>query len=262
MPLVRVLYQNHGLEGTWTASSQVATLPATHLANTARQRVWRSTGISAEWVKVDLGAAQAIDGVALISPNFTVNAEIMIEANTSDSFPPGGGGFKTAARAWLAPNTKVLVKFFDMTRTFRWWRIVLRDTGNSDGYLQLGVVVLSPALVFSSPADRIRYALVDPSFVEYAPAGTPKTYELAPYAMVRLPFRALPESLVFGTLRTALREMGRKKDGVLCLDHEAPSGSNLIVDTNLYGRLVELSSFDEKAWPSWYEWDFTFRESL
>lgn len=255
----KLLYRNRGLKGTWTASSEVATLPATNLASAIRKKVWRATGKTSEWVKVDLGAAQAIDAVALISSNLSAGATITIEANTIDDFVTPA--FSTTLTPWAATLTNVMVKFLAATQTFRWWRIVLADAGNAAAFVEIGVVVLSPILAFADAPQLLRYQIVDPSPVVYSPGGTPFTWELDPYAVVELPYRFLAESLAFGDFQTAVRFAGRKLDLVLSLFPDGPSADDVSKATNLYGRLVELPPLEYQV-PQKYDWPAVFRESL
>lgn len=265
MPVLKVLYQNHGLNKTWSASSKVATLPACHLGHENRQKVWRTTGLdtgtTGDWAKVNLGATGlAVGAIALVSANLSTNATITFEAATCDNFP-GGASFTTSLTPWKSTGSGVMVHFLACALScYPWWRFVLDDTGNSTGYIECGVVALGPVLSFETP-QRLHYQIEDPSVVDYSPAGTPKTWELAAFVRTELPVRLVDEANVFGSIQTALRAMGRKKDVVLSLYSESPACSDPAKATNLYGRIADMPAWDYVI-PSKYDATLRFQESL
>ena len=264
MPIVKILHKNRGLDGAWTAKGQVATLPSTNLADANRQKLWRSTGAeSTQWVRVDLGTCYPIDGFALVSANASTAAVITIETATSSGF--GAIVFTTSLTPWNASRSNVLVQFFSATQTYRWWRVNIADTGNTNNYLQLGTVYLSCAVAMDVGPETLGYSIVDPSLVDYAPGGTPKTFSLSPYAVVELPHRLTAESLVFGGLEDVVRNIGRKTDAVLSLFSSAPSCSAIAQATNLYGRFESDPGFSyvvQAGACGLYNTTFRFRESL
>lgn len=261
--LVKLLYSNKGLAATWSATSAVATLPASHLGDTNRQRVWRSTGLAApERVVADLGSALAIDAVALVSHNLRTSATVTIKANTADAW--GSPAFSVAFTIYDDKDANTVVKFLASTQTYRYWAIELTDAGAPDGYFQIGVAVLSPVFSFGDAPNELHFTVVDPSVVAYAPSGTPQTEERTPYAAVDLEWTALTEAMVFGDLQTVLRTIGRKKDGVLVIFASDPSADDISKSLTLYGRLVDLQPFEAfgaQGGPRW-RWPMAFRESL
>jgi hypothetical protein len=236
-PLLRVLYQNLGLSGTWTASSQVSSLPASFLANAKRTWFWRSTGCTAEWIKVDLGSAQGVKAVALISPNLTAGATITIEGNPTDAWP---GAFSQALVPWDPGDSGVLLVFFSALQTYRWWRISFADASNPSGYLQLGVAALGPVLDFGQAPGLPTWRPVDPSLVGWSPGGTPTAFDLPIYMELDIPTQLIAQSFVFPTLMTALRTAGRRRDVVVSVFGAAPSESAIAIDNNRYCRLTDL----------------------
>ena len=93
---------------------------------------WRSTGLSNEWVKFDMGSAVNVDSFILAAHNFTGAATVKIQANATD--------------AWGAPSIDQTVTVADLmyyiwgsTQTYRWWRILITDAGNTDGYVEFGL---------------------------------------------------------------------------------------------------------------------------
>ncbi len=90
---------------------------------------------SREWVKVDLGSAQA--ATAAVAINFNCLGTITLQGNATD--------------AWSAPtlsqvlsgNNAILLAFFGSSSQ-RWWRFLLSDVANPDGFSELGIVYVGP----------------------------------------------------------------------------------------------------------------------
>ena len=268
MPVVRVGFENVGLAGVWAANSQVPTLPACHLGDGNRQKVWRSTGTgTSDWAGVNLCSTGApVDRVAWVTYNFTTCAFLGVEGDCTSAFN-SGSLFATCFAPWHAERSGVCFADLSARQTKKWWRFVVCDTGVDDGYYEVGVFALGRATCFRvDVAQDIRYAIVDPSLVEYAPAGSPKTYPRAAYATVDLPHRFLAEALVFDTgggVQDVLRTGGRRGDMVLSVFTSAPACSCAAVALNLYGRLEESPAF-AYVYAGGLTWDvgLRFRESL
>ena len=265
MPIVKVAYQNLGLSATWSAKSNVSTLPPSNLTDPNRQKIYRSNTLtsSGEYVTAALSSAMAIDFFGIVSGNLTTNATITFSLNTSDT-GWAAPAFSTSLTPFNASLSGVLPGFLSATQTFKYARWDISDSGNPDGYLQFGVAFLGPLVSLAVPPKTMDYQRVDPSVISYAPSGTPKTYELSEYTQISMPFIFLPESLVFGSLQTAVRAMGRKKDVIVSIFSTGPSDANVNIATNLYGRFMDLPAFAYQALSSGntYDWPVTFRESL
>lgn len=267
MPIVKLLPANHAAEGTWRTNSAEATLPVCHLGDERRGRVWRSTSACAgRWVIADLAAAKSIEAFALVGANITTGASVFLEAactsgrlstTTSTSTL---AAFGQSLTPWSPERSCCLVWFLSAAQEYKHWRVLLTDSGNGAGYLEAGVVVLACAVSMAVGPRELRYEVVDPSVVDYAASGTPRTYERDPYAVVRLPHRFLAESLVFGSLQDVVRTLG-KRDGVLSLFSSEAACSAIARQTNLYGRLTRAPEFAYVV-PELYDWQLEFRESL
>lgn len=241
--LVKVLYKNRGLAGTWSATTAVATLPASNLADANRQRKYRGTSLAAQRIEVDLTAAYAIGAVAFVSHNFTSAASIAIKGNTSASW--GAPAFSATLTAWDDKDSDVLVKFLDAAQTYRYWAFEPTDAANPDGYFEVGVIALGPVLSMAAGPQRLKVRYADASVVEYSPAGTPKTYELPIHAEVDVPVAAVSQALAFGDVQTAVRDMGQRRDVVLSVFASDPGADDISKTLNLYGRFVDLAPLED-----------------
>lgn len=161
---MRLLYQNLFDLGTLTASSEVANLPATNLKNKILKKVWRTTGISGQYLTADLGSAQLINSASFFYHNFTVNGTFRLRAanvsdfstclldQTFDIWEPlfgfgdagygihGLGGIPSDSERSL--YTSFSIQFISQIEA-RYWRWDFLDAGNSDGYFQIGRMFLA-----------------------------------------------------------------------------------------------------------------------
>lgn len=270
MPIVRVLHRNYGIDAAvWGQSSQVSTLPSCHLSDGNRQKAWRSTGAgTSDWAAMNLCSTTAkVDRVGFVNYNFTTCAFLGIEGDCTSAFN-SGSAFTTCFTPWAAARTRVCFVDLSARQTGKkWWRFVACDTGVDDGYYEVGVFTVGQAtcMIVGAGDPVITYTIEDPSLVEYAPAGTPKTWQLDPYVVIELPHRFLTEALVFGDFQDVLRSGGRREDMLLSVYTSAPACTCAAVALNLYGRFEEQPHLRYALGPDGATlWDATlrFRESL
>lgn len=270
-PRVTLLWKNHGLHAdtTWTASNSEATLPPRNLKTHVRGDIVRSIGTPSPWrVVANLGSAKAVEAVALIFDTRptayipTTSATITIKSNTMDSWGSPADSFTLTP--WDARNTGVLLAILGETWTRQYLAVEITDTGHALGYYELGVVSAGPLYEFprsGRPTDRARFELVDPSPVSRAPSQTPHTEERRMFERLRLEWAHIPTEDVFGDLQTVLREVGKKRDGVLALHSDDPDADETARSLNIYGRFEDLPEFeyeDLAQGPSWNWGPVTF----
>lgn len=172
MSNILLAYQNQTDSGTLSGGSWLATLPLVNLQNRLVQRVARSNGASLAATKFDMdfGVAKTIGVVALVVHNMSVSAKVRVRADDAADFAtptydsgwvevwPSGqipqdllnweddnfwlGTISANARAgYQSPYIHVLAA----PQTYRYWRIEVDDTTNSDGYVHIGRLFMSPA---------------------------------------------------------------------------------------------------------------------
>jgi hypothetical protein len=131
---MRILYNDLWKSGTLTANSEATGYLGVNTQHPHLSKAWNSTGIASEWVKIDAGAAGiSIDSLAIVGHNFTPAAVVSIQGNAAD--------------AWGAPTLNLLGNPADQIIlvtfplvTFRWWRVLIADPANTNGYLAIGRV--------------------------------------------------------------------------------------------------------------------------
>ena len=94
-----------------------------------RDTVWRSAGVGSEHVFVDLGTADRVTALCLPDHNLSQSATLTLKADAI------GADWNTPD--WSSTVTRrqgIITHFLD--QTFRYWRLELADSSNTDGYLE------------------------------------------------------------------------------------------------------------------------------
>lgn len=202
---MRLLYTNLFDSATLTGSSEVATLPRTNLQNKILGKVWRSTGITSQYVSADLLSAQSINCIAFLNHNFTSAATFRLRGSNISDFSTTL--YDQAFDVWVSPIsptsplnvTPLVINFLEPTylvdqngnyfvdengnriqtsspTTLRYWRVDFTDAGNTDGYFQIGRMWLGQ---YFEPVKNINWpweiSWFDPSITTESLGGQPYT---------------------------------------------------------------------------------------
>ena len=168
MAKIRFMYNNliDPATSVVTANSEDTDYPLTNLKVDLFSTHYRSTGDAAEWIKIDLGAAMAVDVIAIRYHNLTAGATLTLEGNAADAW-----GAPTYSQV-IAITDDVIIYFLASTQTFRWWRLTIADAANPDGVIKIGRPFLGsyfePTWNFLAPR---KSPIVDPSIKMYSSGG-------------------------------------------------------------------------------------------
>lgn len=103
-----------------------------------RDTRYRSAALGApNTIVVDLGSAKAVKALVLYDHNFSSGVTLTIQAHTSDSW--GAPDFSEV----VAYNASKNIYYLSATTTKRYWRLTVLDAGNSDGYIEIGEMILA-----------------------------------------------------------------------------------------------------------------------
>lgn len=156
------LIPNSHLDGvTLTVTSEATPdYPKTYLQNSQPSWKWRSTSAAVQVITWDCGELVAADAFAIIEANLTGDSQIQIELATDSGYTSleldvtidgalplhglgegplgldGLGGFSDEAEI-----QNLRTYFFDGI-IYRYGRITITDTGNPDGYIQAGKIMV------------------------------------------------------------------------------------------------------------------------
>lgn len=179
---------------TITTTTASATYPASNLKLLPVTKVWRSTSVAAaQDIALDLGSAKSITLLALVNHNLTSAATIAIAAGTTAAV----ADYSTTMTWRELLAFKVIA-----AQSYRYWRIRITDTGNTDGYLEVGYVMLGTA---TAPSFGIRWGMTStPEFQNLEVAsefGIPNISELFRRQRLVMSFGPLATSTDMTTLR-------------------------------------------------------------
>jgi len=197
---VLIGYQNRADEATLSGGTWLAALPLANLQNRLVQKVARSNGLTLAATKFDYdlnSASKSTGVVSLVVHNLSVTAKVRITAGAVAGLSSPGyqsawldvwpaGMVPLSLLEWEADNfwlgtlsesaragyQSPFIHILPTAQTFRYWRVEIDDTGNPDGYVQIGRLFASPTWTPS-----INYSLgavlgyTDPTPIETSLSG-------------------------------------------------------------------------------------------
>lgn len=199
MSNILLAYQNRTDEGTLSGGSWLASLPLANLQNRLVQRVARSSNTANASTKFDMdfGVVKTIGVIALVVHNLSVLAKVRIQADDAADFatPTYNSGWISVwpsgqipqdLLAWeednfwlgtLSANARAgyqspFIHVPSASQTYRYWRVEVDDTTNTDGYVQIGRLFMAAAW---TPTINYAYGAAlgykDPTLVERSLSG-------------------------------------------------------------------------------------------
>jgi hypothetical protein len=247
---IRFLWNNLADAATLTVSSESADFPAVNLKDRRYKIHHRTTGVTSEWWKWNLGEAKDIYAFLFWYHNFQSGATIKIQANFSDLWDA------PAFEETLTWSTFKLVKYFSSVKTYQWWRLWVQDAGNPDGYLRGGRPFLGgffePSRNFHKDWKR---SIVDFSDIEYSSGGQAFANEKDVYYRFDLSFPSIltPDDATFDTIG---KTVARKKAFFITINPSDPVNSTYYVHSLSDWELKHV--FGGKT----YQLDLSLREEL
>jgi len=220
----RILWKNWHKIANLSASSQNEYYPVAFLLNQIPTLVHRTTGVNLEWWKWDLGAARDIRYFIFWNHNFSHNASINLQANSIDSWE------SPAVNVSVDWMTEKIVKIFETINSYRWWRLVVQDSGNSNGYLQGGFAFLGDFLETSRYFSEILLTDIDPSKLIESDDGQMSAVIKSKYWIKKYEFEGLSENDIIA-LREAFNYLG-KANSFFIHENSNNDDSILYVKTN------------------------------
>jgi hypothetical protein len=195
--MIQLCHNNLVDTATITASSAVASLPASNVAQLWRSKPWRSTGCSSEWIKFDFGSAKAVRALVFVGHNLTSGATIKIQGNATDVWT------SPSIDVTLTYNAANVVYLWTADQSFRYWRITIADASNPDGYVQIGRVFLGPTTTPERNFTRWSKEPIDPTTITRSYDGAESFDRRTAYDRLTFEFdRILPAA--FDTLAAAV----------------------------------------------------------
>lgn len=157
---------NSGSYGSWNSS-----LPSSNILDARLAKKARSTDTTVDSTKfqIDLGAPRNVDVIAIPVSNISTSGQIKISAFSDSGFSASveAGSFEDywadvyeeGTRPWGSPGIlspkfseeeaegypAVFFKVYSNSIIAQYWQVEISDTSNTDGYVEIGRVVMAPA---------------------------------------------------------------------------------------------------------------------
>jgi len=150
-PRVLMDFPSRGVGGTnWTATStQPGDFSILNINNDIEEFYWRSaTGFTGVTITCDTEIPQGIfmDTFFLGGTNITSSAVVTLEASNDAGFSPVEQTINLESGKdriyWVSPTLP--------TSSYRYWRIIVSDPTNPDGYIKVGTIVFGAAEILTT----------------------------------------------------------------------------------------------------------------
>ena len=150
---------------TVTASSTTTGLAVANVQNNLIRKVYRSTAKISEWVKFDAGDSIGINCFFIGNHNLTDAAVVRWQGHATDLWTsPTLNTTLNVSVDTLSDEIPRMMYFYVATQSYRWWRFKVQDSGNPDGYIQIGRIM---AGMYTEPtinmSDGFERRMIDPS---------------------------------------------------------------------------------------------------
>lgn len=142
---IRFLATNLWDTATVTANSAATGFPASNTKTRLFLEHWRSTGLTAEWVKADLGADVVIRAVVIKYNNLRVGDSISVQAATTavgDVWTSPTINVAITITTAMVSKGQIVYNWESAPTACRWWRVIMTSAGNSDAYIRIGRMYL------------------------------------------------------------------------------------------------------------------------
>lgn len=173
---IRFLATNLWDTATLTSSSEATGFEDGNTQTRHKLEHWRSTGISAEWLKVDLGADTVVRAVVILYSNLQVGDSISIQGQTAangddwDGDPALTINVAVTITAAMVSKGLIIYNWEAAPTACRYFRILM--TAAAGSYIRAGRVFLGSFVEPDNDYDKDYEASpVDPSEIMKTPGG-------------------------------------------------------------------------------------------
>jgi hypothetical protein len=194
MARIRFLYSNlfSAASAVASASASVSALPPANAQVPDRTLVWRSTTTTGDqWIKVDLGSAQAVTAIAVANPKLHGSGgTLKIQSSPDDAIWTDRGSIPSADA-----DSKVAFLFIGSVSA-RYWRFYFTNVGVASDYVELGYAFLGTYLEpsINVTAQGLSTPLLDRSVVVESITGQATTTVRPKQAKGAFGFDSMSES--------------------------------------------------------------------
>lgn len=249
---MRMLLDDKMDDYTIVAASEDADYPAPNAQDPRLSRYTRTTGLSSQTWKIDAGVGNTItaSAAAIIGHNITSGATIKIQGNATDSW-----GSPTVDETFTH-SSGLMVKFFTQS-SLRFWRFLVTDASNPDGYIEIGRLFLCTYYQFEElPGSAFTERVVDTTRRDFSQSGQAYSDIGILYEVYEIDLELI-EDATRQALKTQL-ELVRKHKPLILL----PDENNTSKLPALYCVLDSDQMYTHAGGWSWRSGVLRFREVL
>jgi len=257
---IRFTYTNRADTGTLTSLTAATGYPAANVQHPFKTKTYRSTGVTDEWLKWNLGSAQSVTMIAIVNTNLTAAATVYFCGHASDlgNTTAAWHGTATVDETITIPAAGMAIKYFTGASK-QWWFLGVAPAG-AGTYIEIGRVFFGayyePAQNF---AQSYGHSKIDLSSSGISIGGQTHTDVRSQFNELSLPFPLISKTQK-EELLAMFAAVGLYRDIIVSLD---PSGD--LNALTFYGRLTDAVKFKMIAQGSTSELHgvtLDFRESL
>jgi hypothetical protein len=154
-------FLSRGLTGSnWSATStETGDFSPNNLNTDLVEQVWRSTSTVTQILTCDAQAGILVDTVGMINHNLSSAGQVTLQASDSAIFSTIDLDidlqFTSENIYWLSPELPLV--------SFRYWRFIIDDVTNPDGFIQVGSIVFGSSEIFAGECfvDDVDFGFVD-----------------------------------------------------------------------------------------------------
>jgi hypothetical protein len=193
---IRFLATNLWDTATVTANSAATGFPVTNIATRLFLEHWRSTGITAEWVKADLGADTVVRAIAIKYSNLAVGDHLNLQAQTAangddwDGDPALTLNVDVTITAAMVTKGLIVYNWEAAPTACRYFRILM--TAHAGTYIRIGRIYLGTFVEPDRDYDKdFDIRDIDPSGILASATGQKYVNVLPQYKRISLNFSSM-----------------------------------------------------------------------
>lgn len=279
-------YSNKIDSAATSGGSWLSSLPLANITNKRLSKVARSTNAANSSTKfvLNLQSVQSIQCIALITHNISVSGTVQIKGNSSNSFTspiynsgaiqvyPSGTipinlleweednfWLGTLSQNALAGYRAPFFILLPSAQTLQYWQIEIFDSGNSDGYIQIGRVFIGKAF---TPSRNMGYGQTlgdtDDSVFETSLTGEEFVDVRTTYRIHKFELPLLTKEEAYSYVMDIQRIAGTNKEVFLIGDYDDTNNLNR---RSFLGRFKTLNPISQKT-PTLYSCQFEIKEII
>ncbi len=203
-----------------TANAEDPLFPVSNLKHPFRSKRFRSTDVDETRVVFDMITTEEIDSCVILwskedGVRLSDSAVIKLQANATDEWSDPS----VDVTLTLSEVYEIASHYFTTDQSYRYWSILVEDSGNPFEYIELGVVWLGKSIDIENAQNGFGYDLIDRSKTVVNDFGHAYTDEYPILQSIEFNYDFLDYSAI-QNLENAFRENGSSSPVMVIVDAE------------------------------------------